>query len=166
MKHHVFLGIGTNLGDRPANLQKAIATLQRVIQVEQTSKVYETPPWGFADQPAFLNQVLSATTRLGPFELLAEIKTIETEIGRTPTFRYGPRLIDIDILFFDDLVLDEERLTIPHPHLTERAFVMVPLNEIAPQHVHPRLQRTIQDLMPEVDISDVKLYENSSPLEK
>jgi 7,8-dihydro-6-hydroxymethylpterin-pyrophosphokinase len=86
---------------------------------------------------------------------------MENEIGRTPTFRYGPRIIDMDILFFDDLVLDEERLTIPHPHIIERAFVMVPLHEIAPQLIHPRLQRTIHDLIAGMDVSDVGLYEGS-----
>ncbi len=159
MSHCVFLGTGSNLGDRLANLQKAIHALNDIAPIDQASRVYETQPWGFTDQPAFLNQALSATTDLDPFDLLDSIKMMENEIGRTPTFRYGPRIIDIDILFFDDLVLDEERLTIPHPHITERAFVMVPLHEIAPQLVHPRLQRTIHDLIAEMDVTDVNLYE-------
>ncbi|MHB8806948.1 MAG: 2-amino-4-hydroxy-6-hydroxymethyldihydropteridine diphosphokinase [Anaerolineaceae bacterium] len=161
MSHRVFLGTGSNLGDRMANLQKAIDALNSIAIIDQKSKVYETKPWGFTDQPAFLNQVLSATTDLDPFDLLASIKAMENEIGRTPTFRYGPRIIDMDILFFDDLVLDEERLTIPHSHITERAFVMVPLHEIAPQLIHPRLQRTIHDLIAGMDVSDVGLYEGS-----
>ncbi len=159
MSHRVFLGTGSNLGDRLANLQKAINALNDIALIDRASKVYETKPWGFTDQPAFLNQVLSATTNLDPFDLLASIKMMENEIGRSPTFRYGPRIIDMDILFFDDLVLDEERLTIPHPHITERAFVMVPLHEIAPQLVHPRLQRTIDDLITGMDVTDVNLYE-------
>ncbi|MGV8025866.1 MAG: 2-amino-4-hydroxy-6-hydroxymethyldihydropteridine diphosphokinase [Anaerolineaceae bacterium] len=159
MSHRVFLGTGSNLGDRLANLHKAINALNNIALIDRTSKVYETKPWGFTDQPAFLNQVLTATTNLDPFDLLASIKMMENEIGRSPTFRYGPRIIDVDILFFDDLVLDEERLTIPHPHITERAFVMVPLHEIAPQLVHPRLQRTIDDLITGMDVTDVTLYE-------
>ena len=161
MKHRVFLGTGSNLEDRWSNLQKAIDFLRGIAQIDQASKIYETKPWGFTDQPAFLNQALAAITDLDPFALLDSIKMMETEIWRTPTFRYGPRIIDIDILFFDDLVLDEERLTIPHPHLTERAFVMVPLNEIAPQLVHPRFQRTISDLMAGIDINGVTLYKGS-----
>lgn len=161
MKHKVFLGTGSNIGDRLAGLQHAARALQEMCQVELQSSIYETQPWGFTDQPAFLNQVLKATTELDPFDLLAEVKLIETDMGRTPTFRYGPRIIDIDILFFDDLVLDDERLTIPHSRITERAFVMVPLDEIAPFLVHPRLQRTIHDLIAEVDTSGVVLYRKS-----
>ena len=164
MSHRVFLGTGSNLDDRLANLQKANDALNSIATIDQKSKIYETKPWGFTDQPAFLNQILSATTDLDPFDLLASIKAMENEIGRIPTFRFGPRLIDIDILFFDDLVLDEECLIIPHPYITERALVMVPLHKIAPQLFHPRLQRTIHDLIAGMDVSDVNLYEGS-PLE-
>lgn len=165
MNHSVFLGIGSNLGDRKGNLQKAIAGLQRNLQVKQISKIYETQPWGFTDQPAFLNQALSAETEFEPFELLAEIKAIEKEVGRTPTFRYGPRVIDIDILFYDDLILNEEALTIPHPMLAERAFVLVPLDEIAPQFIHPLLQQTIHELVQKVDQNGIMLFNEASPKE-
>ena len=165
MTHRVFLGIGSNLDDRKENLQKAIAGLQRNLQINQISKIYETQPWGFADQPAFLNQVLSAETEFAPFELLTEIKAIEKEVGRTPTFRYGPRLIDIDILFFDDLILNEENLTIPHPMLAERAFVLVPLDEIAPQFIHPLLQQTIHELVRKVDQNGIMLFDETTPKE-
>ncbi len=151
MKHCVFLGIGSNVGDRKANLQKAVTALQRNLQINKISKIYETQPWGFTDQPAFLNQVLSADTHLESFELLDEIKAIEKEVGRIPTFHYGPRVIDIDILFFDDLILNEERLTIPHPMIAERAFVLVPLDEIAPQFIHPVSKLTIHELAQKVD---------------
>lgn len=165
MNHSVFLGIGSNLSDRKGNLQKAIAGLQRNLQVKQISKIYETQPWGFTDQPAFLNQALSAETEFEPFELLTEIKAIEKEVGRTPTFRYGPRVIDIDILFYDDLILNEEALTIPHPMLAERAFVLVPLDEIAPQFIHPLLQQTIHELVQKVDQNGIVLFNEASPKE-
>ena len=162
MIHRVFLSIGSNVGKRRENLHKAIAALQKNLHIEQISKIYETQPWGFTDQPAFLNQVLSAETVLEPLELLAEVKNIEKEMGRTPTFRYGPRVIDIDILFFDDLVMDEESLSIPHPMITERAFVLVPLDEIAPQLIHPLLQQTIHDLVQYVDQQGILPLEEST----
>jgi len=165
MSHRVFLGIGSNLGNRRENLQKAIAALQKNLHIDRISKIYETQPWGFTDQPAFLNQVLSAETELEPLELLTEIKEIEQEVGRTPTFRYGPRVIDIDILFFDDLILDEENLSIPHPMIAERAFVLVPLDEIAPQWVHPVLQQTIHDLTQKIDQNGITLIMEFSPKE-
>jgi len=158
MKHRAYLSLGTNLDDRLANLQNATLALHQTCQIEQSSKIYETQPWGFLDQPLFLNQVLAVTTELSPFELLDEVKNIEVNLGRTTTFRFGPRIIDIDILFFDDVVLNEERLTIPHPYITERAFVMVPLAEIAPSFIHPLLQRTIYELIAEMDTQGVIPY--------
>ena len=143
----IILSLGTNLGDREANLRNAIPALAPTVRVTRESRVYETAPWGFEDQPSFLNMGVEGETDLPPLELLKFLKTLETELGRTPTFRYGPRLIDLDILFYDDLILQTPELTIPHPKLHERAFVLMPLVDLAPDFVHPVLQWTIADLL-------------------
>jgi 2-amino-4-hydroxy-6-hydroxymethyldihydropteridine diphosphokinase len=156
--HTIYLALGTNLGDRMENLRHAVAALPPVIHVTALSFVYETPPWGYADQPAFLNQVIAGSTPLDPPSIHALIKRIETGLGRQPTFRYGPRLIDIDILSIGSLVMDTLELVIPHPRLQERAFVLVPLAEIAPDWVHPVLHLGVKSLLEKVDASGVKLY--------
>jgi 2-amino-4-hydroxy-6-hydroxymethyldihydropteridine diphosphokinase len=155
----VYLALGTNLGDRPANLRAAIAALPPSVVVRQSSPVYETPPWGLTDQPAFLNMAVKAETRLEPAALLATLKRIEQELGRTPTVRWGPRVIDMDILFYDDLVLETPEATIPHPRLHERAFVLIPLADIAPDFVHPRLGRTVKELLAECDTTGIEQLE-------
>lgn len=147
MPHAIYLALGTNLGDRPANLRAALAALEPRVRIEAESRIYETPPWGFLDQPAFLNMALRAETDLSPADLLTFLKTLETDLGRAPTFRNGPRLIDIDILFYDDLVLDTPPLVIPHPRLHERDFVLVPLADIAPDFIHPLLHQSIRALL-------------------
>jgi 2-amino-4-hydroxy-6-hydroxymethyldihydropteridine diphosphokinase len=123
------------------------------------SSVYETIPWGYSDQSIFLNQVIKAITELDPFDVFAFIKEIEVSMGRQETFRFGPRLIDLDILFYDELVLDTPKLTIPHPRITERAFVLLPLDEIAPDLIHSGLGKTIHQLKSSVDASSVKLFQ-------
>jgi 2-amino-4-hydroxy-6-hydroxymethyldihydropteridine diphosphokinase len=155
MNSTVYLGLGTNLGDRFANLQAAVTALPPAVVPGDCSPVYETAPWGFEDQPAFLNQVLRGYTRLEPPELLRHLKTIEGRMGRQPTIKYGPRIIDIDILFYGRLVLETENLTIPHPRLEERAFVLVPLADLAPGFRHPVLDKTIRDLLAEMDATGV-----------
>jgi len=147
MSHVIYLALGTNLGDRPANLRAAIAALAPQARVQAESRIYETPPWGFLDQPAFLNMALCAETDLPPAELLAFLKQLESDLGRVPTFRNGPRLIDIDILFYDDLILNTPPLVIPHPRLHERDFVLVPLADIAPDLIHPVLNQSIRALL-------------------
>lgn len=137
MDHTVYLSLGTNLGDRAANLKQAVSSLPPQMTVKARSNVYETPPWGYTEQGPFLNQAIMATTYLEPELLLKHLKRLEVALGRETTFRYGPRLIDIDILFYDDLVLNTPLLTLPHPHLHERGFVLVPLMDIAPEFVHP-----------------------------
>jgi 2-amino-4-hydroxy-6-hydroxymethyldihydropteridine diphosphokinase len=158
MTHNTFLALGTNLGDRLANLHAAAAALPPQVKVLQTSPVYQTAPWGYLDQPDFLNQALQAETMLSPQELLQYLKKLETELGRRPGIRFGPRLIDLDILFYDDLILKTDLLTIPHARLAERAFVLAPLAAIAPELRHPVLGRTIRQLLQEVDASNVHLY--------
>jgi 2-amino-4-hydroxy-6-hydroxymethyldihydropteridine diphosphokinase len=155
MDHSVYIALGTNLGDRRANLRAAIRSLPPKVIVMAESHIYETPPWGYEDQPAFLNMVVKAQTDLEPEPLLAYLKQIEVELGREQNFRWGPRLIDLDILFYDDLVIDSASLMIPHPRLHERAFVLVPLKDIAPDLLHPVLRRNIQELLAEVDTQGI-----------
>jgi 2-amino-4-hydroxy-6-hydroxymethyldihydropteridine diphosphokinase len=156
MKHIIYLALGTNLGDRRANLRAAVAGLTPEVCGLAESKTYETEAWGVEDQPRFLNMALKAETELGPTELLSYIKRLETQLGRTATYRWGPRLIDIDILLYDDLVLDTPELTIPHPGLLERAFVLVPLEEIAADVLHPAIGKTMHALLAAVDRSGVE----------
>ena len=150
--------MGTNLGDRLSNLRAAIAALAPDIQGLVESPVYETEPWGYADQPPFLNMVLRAATDLSPRDLLGRLKGIESTLGRVPSFRNGPRLIDLDILFYDDIILDTPPLVIPHPRLRERAFVLVPLADIAPGLVHPVPGLSVAQLVETVDRRGVSLF--------
>ena len=152
----IYLGLGTNLGDRPANLLAATAALLPQVRALRLSKVYETEPWGYHDQPAFLNHVIEAETELPPLELLAYLKQIEFSLGRQPSFQYGPRLIDLDIIFYGDQVVELPGLTIQHPHLAERAFVLVPLAELAPNMRHPSSGRTVLEMVKAVGSSGVK----------
>ena len=145
-EHTVYLALGTNLGDRLANLKQAIASLTPQLDVKAKSQVYETPPWGVEDQPKFLNQVIRAKTYLDPEPLLKHLKRLEVALGRKESFVNGPRLIDIDILFYDDLVLSKPALVIPHPRLHERGFVLLPLLDIAPDLVHPVQKKTVREL--------------------
>lgn len=162
MDHIVYLSLGTNLGDRAANLKQAVSSLPPQMTVKARSNVYETPPWGYTEQGAFLNQIVMATTYLEPELLLKHLKRLETALGREATFRYGPRLIDIDILFYDDLVLNTPLLTLPHPHLHERGFVLVPLMDLAPDLVHPVTGMSVREMSLLCDTSGITPYAKSA----
>jgi 2-amino-4-hydroxy-6-hydroxymethyldihydropteridine diphosphokinase len=145
--HTVFLALGTNLGDRPGNLGAALQHLRAVVEIERISSIYETEPVGYLDQPRFLNLVCCGKTVLTAQSLLNYAKEIESARGRKTSFRNGPRPIDIDLLFYDDLQLEQEQLTIPHPRMRERAFVLAPLAEIAPAMIDPTSGKTSQELL-------------------
>lgn len=146
----VFLLLGSNLGDRLQILKSAeILVEERIGKIRSASSVYETAPWGVLDQPAFLNQILIVTTGLMPEEVLRIVLEIEHELGRIRYERWGARVIDIDMLYYQDLVMDTVRLTLPHPRLHERKFTLVPLHEIAPDFIHPLLLKTTSQLLAE-----------------
>lgn len=149
----VYLGLGTNVGDRLDNLRRAVHALRDTpgIRVRELSPVYETEPWGLTDQPDFLNMVVSARTEFSPRELLPHLKGIEQQLGREKTIRWGPRLIDVDILAVDEVVLQEEGLNIPHPGVKERVFVLAPLADIAPDWRHPRTGQTTLEMLANVE---------------
>ena len=151
----IYIALGTNLGDRLANLRSAIESLAPDVHIIRESTIYETPPWGYTDQPAFLNMVIEAATSLKPRALLTYLKKQEDELGRIESFRYGPRQIDLDILFYDDLVLSEDDLHIPHLRLHERAFVLIPLADLAPELEHPILGQRVHSLLNDVDTSGI-----------
>ena len=131
------LGLGSNLGDRRRNLERAVAQLDGTpgVRVKRVSSFRVTPPFGVQDQPEFLNGVVEIETDLDPTELLAAVKAIEKALGRLPAYRWGPRLIDIDILLYDRLRWESPELTIPHPGILERPFVREPLAELAPERL-------------------------------
>ncbi|HEX7733355.1 MAG TPA: GTP cyclohydrolase MptA [Ktedonobacteraceae bacterium] len=145
--HTIYLALGANIGDRRGNLAAALQRLREIMEIDLVSSIYETDPVGYTDQPRFLNIVCRGKTWLDAENLLKYAKEIEAAIGRKPSFRNGPRPIDIDILFYDNTQLELEHLTIPHPRLRERAFVLAPLAEIAPEMVDPVSGKSALDLL-------------------
>ena len=158
MTHQIYLALGTNLGDRVANLDEAVETISSKVHTLRRSPIYETDPVGYLDQGQFLNQVIQAETDLTPVDLLDFLKASERKIGRTPTFRDGPRKIDIDILFYGNLTLDLPDLHIPHARMQDRAFVLAPLADLDADLIHPNLGKKVSELLAEVDQFGVKLY--------
>jgi len=155
MSHLVFIALGTNLGDRFENLRQARQALSPAVHILESSPIYQTPPWGYLDQPAFLNQVVRGETGLSPLELLALLKRLEAELGRLPGIRNGPRQIDLDFLFYDDLALETPVLTIPHPRIAGRGFVLVPLADLAPDLRHPLTGQPISEMLAECDLTGI-----------
>ncbi len=142
----VHLGLGSNLGDRAATIAAALKAMPIYgLHVLARSGLYETEPWGVTDQPRFLNGACIARTSLPPMQVLIAIKAIERALGRTATIRWGPRTIDIDLLLWEGVVMATPELTLPHPGMTERASVLIPLAELAPELVHPVSGRSVRE---------------------
>lgn len=143
----VYIGLGSNLGDKKQNIEEALEYIKEKCEILKISSLYETEPVGYKDQDWFLNGVVKIGTHVGPQELLGFILLIEKRLGRVRTIKNGPRIIDLDILFYGNEIINEPNLIVPHPRLHERGFVLVPLQEVAPDLMHPIFRKTIQELL-------------------
>lgn len=143
----VYIALGSNLGDRRENLRQAEAALSDCLDVRARSTVMETAAQNFEAQPDFLNTVLMGRTALAAVELLRRLQSLERRLGRLPSRRFGPRAIDIDILYYGDEIIDQPDLQVPHPRLHERLFVLQPLSEIAPDFRHPQIEKTTREMI-------------------
>jgi 2-amino-4-hydroxy-6-hydroxymethyldihydropteridine diphosphokinase len=155
-KHHAYIGFGSNLGNRLENCRKALEALSKIpsCRLLKTSSFYETDPVGLVEQPSFINGVVLLETAKDAHRLLRQMLNIETSLGRIRTLKWGPRSIDLDLLFFDDLIIDSPELSVPHPFLHERRFVLKPLNEISPNFRHPSLEKTVAELLDDLKDGD------------
>jgi 2-amino-4-hydroxy-6-hydroxymethyldihydropteridine diphosphokinase len=150
------LGLGSNLGDRKKNLEQAAVLLaDNGSLLLKESSVYETEPWGNKDQPVFYNQVVEIETTYNASALMTLILEIEKQMGRIRKEKWEPRVIDIDILFFNDEIISTENLTVPHPHLHERKFVLIPLKEILPNYIHPVFKKTVSEIFNQLKESSI-----------
>ncbi len=151
--HQIFLGLGSNLGDRGKNLQEALVLLEKWgVSVTRSSSIYKTAPVGYENQSDFYNMAVRAETKFSPGEMLNVLHTIERALGRVRSSNmlpFGPRTIDLDLLFFDDKIINKKELRVPHPRANERRFVLVPMVEIAKLYLHPVLKKTIKELLKE-----------------
>lgn len=156
-----YIAIGSNLGDRTGNVREAVRLVADGVKASlvSMSSLYETEPWGVKEQGSFVNAAMIVETALAPVELLVHLKSIEAAMGREKTERWGPRVIDLDIIFFEDMIIDENGLKVPHPGAHERAFVMVPLAEIAPEFIHPATGRTLAETAGSLDKAGVRKME-------
>ncbi len=168
MRQIVHIGIGSNIGDKLNHCKKAISEILKINghKLLAQSSFFKTKPIGFPSQDWFINGIVKIETDLEPFELLRTLKSIELQMGRKETFRWGPRVIDLDILFFGDMEIDTEELQIPHPLLQERQFVLAPLAEIDPDLIHPVLKKTVRELLENLkqDQGVEKINSHDSPL--
>ena len=159
-EHRVYIGLGSNLGDRVAHLREAVHRLGAIITIERVSQLYVAAPLGYVRDDAYINAALHGATTMTPIDLLGMLQQIEVAMGRRPGVQFGPRPIDLDLLFFDSIQMETYKLTIPHPRLAERAFVLKPLADIAPDFMHPVLYYTMSQLLADAeDAEQVKLYD-------
>jgi 2-amino-4-hydroxy-6-hydroxymethyldihydropteridine diphosphokinase len=157
-----YIGLGANLGEREATLREAVRRLGTLGTVTAVSSLYETEPVGYRDQPPFLNAVVALETALPPGDVMRGLLAIEETMGRVRTFRNAPRTLDLDLLLYDDIVLENEELVVPHPRFHERAFVLVPLAEIAPLMRHPAMRKTFAELL--ADLPGIEGVRRVAPL--
>ena len=150
----VFLGLGSNLRSPAENMREALTRICDSVAVEKLSSLYRTEPVGLSEQPFFLNAVLAGHTVLGPHELLENVSSVEQTMGRVRTINMGPRTIDIDLLVYDDFIINTPKLTLPHPRMTERRFVLAPLVEIAPEFCPPGIPKTVSELLNELTCTE------------
>jgi 2-amino-4-hydroxy-6-hydroxymethyldihydropteridine diphosphokinase len=152
VKHRVFIALGSNLGDKHKNILDAVNYLiEEGVDIRKISSIIETAPYGLTEQPSFLNCVIEGYTELSPRKLLLLLLDIEKRLGRVRTIKWGPRTIDLDIIFYDDLVIDEPDLKVPHPDMKNRIFVLKPLVEIEPDFVHPIFKKSVKQLLEDLE---------------
>ena len=152
----VWIALGSNMGDGRKNLDEAVENMNKNgVKVEKISTYIETEPYGYTEQDNFVNAVCIAETELSPGELLNTLLGIELEMGRVRLIRWGPRIIDLDILFYEDLIIDEEDLKVPHIEIQKRSFVLEPMDEISPEKVHPVFKKTVHELLLELNACDM-----------
>lgn len=152
----VWIALGSNMGDGRKNLDEVVENMNKNgVKVEKISTYIETEPYGYTEQDNFVNAVCIAETELSPRELLKTLLAIELEMGRVRLIRWGPRIIDLDILFYEDLIIDEEDLKVPHIEIQKRSFVLEPMDEISPEKVHPVFKKTVHELLLELNACDM-----------
>jgi len=153
----VYTGIGSNLGNRFSNIKKAVSLIGKKCKILKISPIYETEPIGYKNQPWFLNCVVKIEAKIKPLELLHFLKSIEIKMKREKTIKNGPRIIDLDILFYGNKLINSKELIIPHPRLRKRLFVLEPLCEISPNLVHPKLKKTVRELKNKIKNQKISL---------